>query len=416
MTGLGYLVLELFDQRHAATATYNIYLSASIASYAARDVEGVSTDYDDTKAVAPSALHAIEKDTTTAIGDRFSAVLSADGAADSAAGTLALTVDGENTITIFMEALMSAEVRHAGHSVLIEQAEAYKCASCGLCGNFKDRFDGCSDTQQLERCDGSMVAFHAGDDADVPEAYDPDGWTWEKNFFENECASADSSTIQYDIASNNGDDFELVPSCDEAIQSEVKSRCEASLNSLSACCNSMSDVCDALLNDCKTDVCAMSTIEGVGVFNLIQPAIDSTLVPAIEAACVFPRITSAFEGANAFVSYEHVGCWADNVNARAIEVMRSDIDDIEECFDFCADDYKFFGVIDLFDAPMMCFCTNSEDDYQQYGTSDICNNGAGTQDKKSGRKRIAKTAMDVYKITVTLLTKGSASDAELEKE
>merc|ERR1719495_1294827 len=207
IAGLGYLVLELFDRRHEATATFNIYLSASIASYAARAVEGVSTDYDDTKAVAPSALHAIEKDTTTAIGDRFSAVLSADGAADSAAVTLALTVDGENTITIFMEALMSAEVRHAGHSVLIEQAEAYKCASCGLCGNFKHKAELISDAQKLERCDGSMVALRSGHNADAPEAYDPDGWTWEKNFFENECANDEA--VQYDIA-DNGDGFEFV--------------------------------------------------------------------------------------------------------------------------------------------------------------------------------------------------------------
>merc|ERR1719334_473343 len=409
--GLDYLVLELYDRMDEETATYNIYLSSSIASYAVRDTEGVSTDHDDTKADAPTALNMLECGMDTAIGDRFSALLTIDEATDST--TLELTVDGENTITIFVKAMHY--VRYTMHYVLIEQAEAYKCASCGLCGNFKDAVDFKAETQELERCDGSMVAFHTGDDADVPETYDPDGWTWEKNFFENECVSADSSTVQYDIASNNGDDFELVLSCDEAIQPKVHKQCEASLNRLSACCSSMGYMCDALLSDCKKDVCAMSTFEGVGNEDLIQPAIDSTVVAAIEAACVFPRITSAFEGANAFVSYEHVGCWADDVSARAIDVMRSDIDDINECFDFCADDYKFFGVIDLFDAQMMCFCTNSEADYQQYGTSDICNNGAGAQDMpviKNGRKSIGKSAMDVYKIMVMLLTKGSANDAE----
>merc|ERR1719295_2574465 len=172
MTGLGYLVLELFDRLHEATATFNIYLSASIASYAARNVEGVSTDYDDTKADASNALHAIEKDTTTLIGDRFSASMSIDSAADSPAVTLELTIDNENTITIFMKALLSEEtvpsgdVRYAMHYVLIEQAEAYKCASCGLCGNFKNAIDFTTETQELERCDGSMVAFHSGNDAD----------------------------------------------------------------------------------------------------------------------------------------------------------------------------------------------------------------------------------------------------------
>merc|ERR1719295_1438420 len=155
MTGLGYLVLELFDRLHEATATFNIYLSASIASYAARNVEGVSTDYDDTKADAPNALHAIENDTTTLIGDRFSASMSIDGAADSPAITLELTIDNENTITIFMKAMLSeetvpsGEVRYAMHYVLIEQAAAYKCASCGLCGNFKDKYKVISDTQRM---------------------------------------------------------------------------------------------------------------------------------------------------------------------------------------------------------------------------------------------------------------------------
>ena len=52
-----------------------------------------------------------------------------------------------------------------------------------------------------------MVALRSGHNADAPEAYDPDGWTWEKNFFENECANDEA--VQYDIA-DNGDGFEFV--------------------------------------------------------------------------------------------------------------------------------------------------------------------------------------------------------------
>ena len=144
-----------------------------------------------------------------------------------------------------------------------------------------------------------MVAFHAGDDADVPEAYDPNGWTWEKNFFENECANDEE--VQYDITGNNGDDFEIVAPCDEAIATEVELNCELTLNELelSACCDdgNMGDVCDALLSDCITDVCAIATVDGVGYLGLIQPAIDTTLVAAIEAVCAVPEIASAFEEA-----------------------------------------------------------------------------------------------------------------------
>merc|ERR1719245_768306 len=92
-SGLDYLFLELFDKTYKPTATYNLYLSASIASYAAREREGVSTDYDDTKADAPGTLIRIESGTATAIGDRFSALVTRTG--DST--TLELTIDDENT-------------------------------------------------------------------------------------------------------------------------------------------------------------------------------------------------------------------------------------------------------------------------------------------------------------------------------
>jgi len=201
---LDYLVLELYDQHDAPTATHNIYLSSSIATYAARDTDGVSTDYDDTVADAPNALiplvsELLTANALTAIGDRFSVLLTVT--TDSS--LLELIVDGEHTIKVLVD--------EKDNEVVIEQAPAFKCASCGLCGNFKDSVDLTSDTQQLERCDGSMVTFPSGDDADVAELYDPDGWTWEKNFVENECASADVSTVRYDIANNthNGDDFEF---------------------------------------------------------------------------------------------------------------------------------------------------------------------------------------------------------------
>lgn len=421
VSGLDYLVLELFDRMYKPSATHNIYLSSSIASYAARDTDGVSTDYDDTKADAPNALNAIEHATVTAIGDRFSALVTIDG--DTT--TLELTVDGENTITIFMKAQLglqtvsSGETRYTMHYVLIQQAAAYKCASCGLCGNFKNKIDFTAETQELERCDGSMVTFQPGDDADVPEAYDPEGWTWEKNFVQNECASAGTS-VQYDISGNNGDEWVFVASCDEKIQTMVDTKCEGSRNKLSSCCNSMGDMCDALLSDCRMDVCVMATIEGTGDRDLIQPAIDATLIAAIEAACAFPGIEGAFDGAN-IVSYEHVGCWLDDEDARAIEVSRQGLEDVEQCLDYCADDFDFFGVTDVGDSNLMCFCSNSQSEYEQYGESDICKNGAGGQsievvkDSESrSRTRIVTTAMDVYKITVESLTGGGDTDVDVE--
>merc|ERR1719206_386680 len=166
----------------------------------------------------------------------------------------------------------------------------------------------------------------------------------------------------------------------------------------------------------------MATIDGKGDRDLIQPAIDSTLVAAIEAACALPGIEEAFDGAN-IVSYEHVGCWADDEDSRAIEVMRQGLSDVQECLDFCVDDYEFFGVIDVRNSNLMCFCTNSEAEYQTYGESDICNNGDGGQEitvikdtETRTRERIVEVAMDVYKITVESLSGGSDSDVEVDAD
>merc|ERR1719204_2078672 len=52
--------------------------------------------------------------------------------------------------------------------------------------------------------------------------------------------------------------------------------------------------------------------------------------------------------------------------------MSNGVDDIEGCLDFCADDFEFFGVLDALDEALMCFCYNSEAEYEQYGESDIC--------------------------------------------
>merc|ERR1719283_639720 len=91
---------------------------------------------------------------------------------------------------------------------------------------------------------------------------------------------------------------------------------------------------------------------------------------------------------------EHVGCWtADEGGAEASTVWVSEgVEDIEGCHDFCADDFEFFGVLDVLDKALMCLCFSSEAEYQQYGASDICVDGLGGEDD-------GNCAMDVYDIT-----------------
>merc|ERR1719295_1804967 len=91
---------------------------------------------------------------------------------------------------------------------------------------------------------------------------------------------------------------------------------------------------------------------------------------------------------------KHVGCWtADEDGAEASTVWMSEgVEDIDGCHDFCADEFEFYGVLDVLDKALMCFCYKSEAEYQQYGESDICVDGLGGEDD-------GICAMDVYDIT-----------------
>merc|ERR1719204_2457224 len=94
---------------------------------------------------------------------------------------------------------------------------------------------------------------------------------------------------------------------------------------------------------------------------------------------------------------KHVGCWtADEDGAEASTVWMSEgVEDIDGCHDFCADEFEFYGVLDVLDKALMCFCYKSEAEYQQYGESDICVDGLGGEDD-------GKCAMDVYEITCAM--------------
>ena len=72
--------------------------------------------------------------------------------------------------------------------------------------------------QSLEICDGSLVEYNTGIDDEALENFDPEGWTYEYNFWNDGCE-------EYNISDNNGDEFEYVDSCDPstAFQAQVHS-------------------------------------------------------------------------------------------------------------------------------------------------------------------------------------------------
>lgn len=160
VSGLDYLTLELYDYKMKSTPTYYLYLSSTITAYATVRDDGVSTDYDDTLDEA-AADDLITIDGSVSIGSRFVADISSDGTATE----LVLYIDDSYNITIYMRAQGPLEDTDAGdsryrmHHVYIEQAAEYKCASCGLCGNFKDDFD--VRTAAMNMCSVYTVNVHS---------------------------------------------------------------------------------------------------------------------------------------------------------------------------------------------------------------------------------------------------------------
>ena len=146
VSGLDYLVIELFDKLRESTPSYNLYLSSSISSFAATSSNGVSTDYDDTKRDAPASLVEIEGDgSSTKIGERFQVKVTMDDEENTM--DFRMTIDAKYNVSIFMKAQMtpqtgeSGDTRYTMHYALINQHSAFKCSSCGLCGDFKHEMD-----------------------------------------------------------------------------------------------------------------------------------------------------------------------------------------------------------------------------------------------------------------------------------
>eukprot|EP01083_Nonionella_stella_P151549 484387_1 len=348
MSGLDYFTIELFD--HDGDE-YFVFLSSAIHSYAL-NAPGISTLFDNNN---PSHLTSLTSNVETFIGSRFKVlyIQTSQYRID-----VTLTIDSACDIHFFMQGQTNfVENRYKMHYVQIQQSQCYKCFTCGLCGNFKDRMTG-QDVEQIETCNGEYIDFRPGWNAHhTPEAYDIDGWTWEKSYVKNSCAST------YDITNNNGNDFEYVDACDPTIKLDVEAQCQATRNAESACCALLgSTVCDELQEDCNYDAC----VAAEGDSTQIAGAVADIFTAALDVACSIPDIAEQFNPGN-MAQYTHLGCYADQYATRALSAQMEDIATLQECAALCSA-YNYFGV----EVGKECWCGNSETDAKQYGVSTSC--------------------------------------------
>lgn len=140
---------------------------------------------------------------------------------------------------------------------------------------------------------------------------------------------------------------------------KVTAKCAMATASQSRCCSMFSDVCSELQADCEVDVCIMATVNGVGNSSSIEGHVDSTLTAAIDELCAIPGVEDAFSE-SVLLEFEHVGCWRDDVENRAINYTKQNMESLAECIDHCYDnDFVFAAVINA-TRVFRCYCTDDQ--------------------------------------------------------
>merc|ERR1712232_1051334 len=131
--------------------------------------------------------------------------------------------------------------RHQMNYLRINPPECYKCAICGLFGDFK--------SQQMRTCDGEGYIEYGG----WLNAWDERGWSWERTYVEQNCNP--DPTVPSPPNPNENKTVYIPPPdpgitdihCDEAIQEAVLSKCNQTRIEFDFCCDSIGGTfCDDL--------------------------------------------------------------------------------------------------------------------------------------------------------------------------
>ena len=136
------------------------------------------------------------------------------------------------------------------HYLRVNPPECYKCAICGIFGDFQN--------EQMQTCDGQAQVEYGG----WTNAWDEVGWSWERTYTNEHCPPnktiVSNQTIVYVINETvyTGED-----PCDAAISEQVKSECAVARADevvVVCCVNIGGTFCDDLQRDCEIDACVGS--------------------------------------------------------------------------------------------------------------------------------------------------------------
>merc|ERR1719445_1361237 len=173
--------------------------------------------------------------------------------------------------------------RYTMHYVRVNPPECYKCAICGLFGDFQGK--------EMQTCDGSTVSYGG-----YTNAWDERGWTWEKTYTNDVCEVQDTTTTlgPNDTPSPTHKPYVPPPdptfpydSCDDEdshMYKESKRLCEETRaeKAIDDCCENIGKIfCDDLMDNCAWDACFASN----GDDSEIQGKVDEILRDPIENEC-----------------------------------------------------------------------------------------------------------------------------------
>merc|ERR1719361_2993400 len=275
VSGLDYLAIELFDDNNHR---YVAFFNSAIHGYAM----GESTVWED---VENSATMFIDG-TTTMIGSRFKVHFVQNHDTQI---TVTLTVDDECDLhfTMIGQYDYSADLqRYTMHYVRMNTPECYKCAVCGLYGDFKG--------YQMQTCDGNTVSYGG-----YTNAWDERGWTWEKTYTNEFCEVTDDpeatpSPTNEPYVPPPDPTFPYDPCDDESstLKQRANQECEEAREAQRDCCDRIGAVfCDDLMENCAWDSCFASEGDEDAIFNLVAAIVTYPIEDECDELVVDERIT-----------------------------------------------------------------------------------------------------------------------------
>jgi len=240
VSGLDYMVLELFDEDGTE---YVAFFSSAIHEYG----QSENTDYD-----TVNGLSAFSSGVTTTIGTRFTIHYLQK---DSKQIHVTLTVDNHCRLSFVMIGQYDYNSdlgRYTMHYVRVNPPECYKCAVCGLLGDFQGR--------EMQTCDGQSTVNYGG----YTNAWDPHGWTWEKTYADNHCdVNTPSPPTSEPYTPPSDPDFPYDACMDEEshLRKAAQQKCDDAMerDDLNECCTTIgSSFCEGLMDNCAFDACFTS--------------------------------------------------------------------------------------------------------------------------------------------------------------